>query len=87
MLNIIFILFFKEHSKFRGLITHGGYNSFLEAANLGAPMIMVPLFSDQAGNRRRAERLGVAIGLDRSDLNVKSQTLVRAIGQILNNET
>lgn len=69
----------------KAFITHGGYNSLLEAANTGVPLISIPLFGDQAGNRRRAERHGIAIGLDKHEVTKKH--LKHALEQIFTNST
>jgi len=69
----------------KAFITHGGYNSLLEAANTGIPSISIPLFGDQFINRRKAERHGIAVGLDKSEITKKH--LKRALEQILTNST
>ncbi len=55
-------------------ITHGGYNSFQEAAYAGIPLVSMPLFSDQYGITRRMEGHGIGVGLDKLKLSEKSIT-------------
>ena len=65
-------------------ITHGGYNSLLEACNSAVPILMMPLFLDQHGNARRAERYGIGLSIDKMDLSVES--VVSAIKEMLKND-
>ena len=43
------------HPKTKLLIAHGGYNSFLEAAQAGLPIVLMPLFADQFINAERCD--------------------------------
>lgn len=69
----------------KALITHAGYNSLIEATYNGIPLVMIPLFGDQNGNRRRAERHGIAIGVDKHEVTKKH--LKQVLTQILTNST
>jgi UDP:flavonoid glycosyltransferase YjiC (YdhE family) len=40
-------------------VTHGGFNSVKEAVNVGCPMLVVPIASDQHYSADRAEALGI----------------------------
>lgn len=80
-INVCFV----GHPKMKGFITHAGYNSLLEASNAGIPLVMIPLFGDQAGNRRKAERHGIAIGIDKHEIT--TERLTSALEQILTNST
>uniref|UniRef100_A0A8R1E9T2 UDP-glucuronosyltransferase n=1 Tax=Caenorhabditis japonica TaxID=281687 RepID=A0A8R1E9T2_CAEJA len=40
-----------RHPKMKLMIAHGGYNSFLEAAQAGIPAVLMPLFADQKSMR------------------------------------
>uniref|UniRef100_A0A914WEH4 glucuronosyltransferase n=1 Tax=Plectus sambesii TaxID=2011161 RepID=A0A914WEH4_9BILA len=60
------------HPKVKAFFTHGGYNSLTEATFCGVPLIMLPLMSDQHGNAKRVERLGLGVTLDKHSLTVES---------------
>lgn len=66
-------------------ITHGGWNSIMEGARAGVPMIVIPLFGDQFGNQKRVEQRGIGFGLDKFSLT--EQNIYDALDKILNNET
>lgn len=59
-----------RHPGMKLMIAHGGYNSFLEAAQAGIPAVLMPLFADQKINAKRAQRYGMATVLDKLDLTV-----------------
>ncbi|EGT59708.1 hypothetical protein CAEBREN_06686 [Caenorhabditis brenneri] len=64
---------------------HGGLGSTFEAAFLGKPAIMVPIFWDQTRNSHMLSRLNMTITLHKSELgNLK--TLRNAFEDILGNE-
>lgn len=50
----------------KAFITHCGFNSFLEAVGFGVPLLGLPIFGDQLGNLRRAQRHGLAVELKKS---------------------
>lgn len=54
----------------------------METAESGKPVVMVPLFFDQLGNARRAERFGLGLYLDKMTLT--AEKVSTAIGKILN---
>uniref|UniRef100_A0A1I7UHE0 UDP-glucuronosyltransferase n=1 Tax=Caenorhabditis tropicalis TaxID=1561998 RepID=A0A1I7UHE0_9PELO len=60
-----------RHPKMKLMIAHGGYNSFLEAAQAGIPAVLMPLFADQKINSKRAQRYGMATVLNKLDLTVE----------------
>lgn len=70
-------------SKTKALITHCGYNSFLESVTIGVPTIGIPLFGDQYTNMKKGERLGVTIGIDKKNFN--ADVLQEALNKILTN--
>lgn len=65
-------------------ITHGGYNSLLETAKAGIPMILLPLFSDQYANAHRAVRHGLGLMLDKLELN--SHKIIETIEKVLGDD-
>ena len=69
------------HPKSSLLLAHGGYNSFLEAAQAGKPVVLVPLFADQHINAQRAKRFGMAETLDKLALStdVIEETLLNVL--------
>lgn len=70
----------------KAFITHSGYNSLLEAARSGVPIVAIPGFVDQHRNARAAERNGWGIALDKFDLLRSSGYLIDALQKILNEE-
>jgi len=70
-----------NHPKLKLFITHGGYNSLLEACHAETPLLMLPLFWDQFGNARRAERHGLGLTLDKYHLTADG--IASAMEQIL----
>jgi len=73
------------HPKMKGFVTEGGLNSIIESTRHGVPMIIVPLFGDQMGNRWRAEQHGIAVGIERKKF--KTKKLVASLETILQNQT
>jgi len=65
-------------------ITHGGYNSLVETAQAGVPMLLLPLFGDQQGNAKRAVRLGIGLDLKKTELDV--HTIAQKMKTILSDE-
>ncbi|CAH0746951.1 unnamed protein product [Bemisia tabaci] len=52
------------HPKLLVFITHGGYNSLIEATRAGVPVLGLPVFGDQPRNIRFYETRGIGKGLD-----------------------
>lgn len=62
-------------------VTHGGYNSVLEALRTGVPMVAVPFFGDGTHNAARCAARGVARVLPADDIGV--EPLLAACQQVL----
>ena len=53
----------------RVFVTHGGMNGLMEALAAGVPVVASPFTNEQANNARTAERLGLGLHLDRTNLD------------------
>lgn len=73
-----------KHPRTVLLLAHGGYNSFLEAAQAGVPVVLVPLFADQGINAERAKRFGIAETLDK--LALSAETVENTLRGVLAND-
>ncbi len=65
------------------LVSHGGHGVVMRAMQHGVPMVLVPWGRDQAGVAARAERLGVARVVPRSELSIAR--LSGAVADVLAN--
>ncbi|CAJ0602752.1 unnamed protein product [Cylicocyclus nassatus] len=74
-----------QSNKTISLITHGGYNSVQEAITAGIPLLVIPLFGDQPKNAKLAEKHGIAIVLQKSDLSADS--IAAAINKVLTDKS
>ncbi|CAJ0581357.1 unnamed protein product, partial [Mesorhabditis spiculigera] len=74
-----------KHPRLKCMIAHGGYNSIMEAAHAGKPMITIPFFADQFRNGRLLEKNGWGIPVRRQDLLAGGQKLKAALEEMLNN--
>ncbi|KAL3106224.1 hypothetical protein niasHT_016911 [Heterodera trifolii] len=67
-------------------ITHGGYNSLLEATRGGVPVLAMGFFADQHRNTRAAERNGWARSFEKLKLVEGTTEFETLLGEMLNNE-
>jgi len=74
---------YTESGRVKALITHGGYNSLMEACHFGVPTIVIPMCGDQFSNAQRIERLKIGVVLQKSELTLEN--LEAALDQVLNN--
>ncbi|MFH4983554.1 hypothetical protein AB6A40_010263 [Gnathostoma spinigerum] len=84
--NIVSEAYISAHTRTVGFISHGGYNSVLEAANGGVPTIVVPFFADQYRNGRAVERNGWGIVVPRAEIGQSVVPLTSALGKLLNDK-
>ena len=66
-------------------ITHGGYNSLMEAARGGIPLIAMGFFADQYRNAQVAQRNGWGIAFEKKLLTKGSGQFKEAIMEIFQN--
>jgi len=65
------------------LISHAGHGAVMAGLRHGVPMVLVPWGRDQPGVAARAEAMGVAEVVPRSDCT--QERLAEAISRVLNN--
>ena len=73
------------------MVTHGGYGSVLGGLRAGVPMVVIPMFADQADNARRVAAVGAGVNAQRSpdpmDLSPGLDVAIRtAVDGVLGNE-
>ncbi len=73
---------FVVHNRTRLFITHCGYNSLMETAHAGVPIISIPLFADQMLNGLKAEKHGFGLSVDKMDMT-KPDKIVVAMNKVL----
>ncbi|VDN22456.1 unnamed protein product [Gongylonema pulchrum] len=70
------------HERLKCFIMHGGFYGMLEAAVHAVPLVVIPFFADQFRNAKAAEHLGIAISLQKYEMNY--QHLKYALEEVLN---
>lgn len=73
------------HPNLKAFITHAGYNSLIEAAHAGVPVILIPFMFDQPRNGRFVERKGWGILRDKFQLIEDPDSIEDAVREILQN--
>ncbi|XP_051532104.1 UDP-glucuronosyltransferase-like [Myxocyprinus asiaticus] len=73
------------HPKARAFITHGGTHGIYEGICHGVPMVMLPLFGDQADNVHRVATRGVGVVLGIHDIT--AEELVNALNTVINDSS
>ncbi|CAO4379939.1 unnamed protein product [Caenorhabditis nigoni] len=73
------------HPKLKTFITHAGYNSLMEAAHAGVPVILIPFMYDQPRNGRFVAKKGWGILRDRFQLINDPDAIEGAIREMLEN--
>ncbi|EYC40970.1 hypothetical protein Y032_0587g341 [Ancylostoma ceylanicum] len=75
-----------KHPRLRAFITHGGYNSVMEASRAAVPLIAIPFLFDQTRNSRAVELNGWGIPLSRRLLRDDPGKLTSALHELLSND-
>lgn len=75
-----------HHPRLQLFITHSGYNSIVEAARAGVPLINIPFMFDQNLNSRAVEKKGWGIRRHKSQLVTEPEAIEEAIEQIIHNK-
>ncbi|KAH7704382.1 CRE-UGT-49 protein [Aphelenchoides avenae] len=74
------------HPRLRSFVTHGGYNSLVEAASHGVPLLLTGFFGDQMRNARVVERNGWGIAFDKHELKKSHVPFKEAIRTLVENK-
>uniref|UniRef100_A0A1I7UPU8 UDP-glucuronosyltransferase n=1 Tax=Caenorhabditis tropicalis TaxID=1561998 RepID=A0A1I7UPU8_9PELO len=75
-----------HHPRLQLFITHSGYNSIVEAARAGVPLINIPFMFDQNLNSRAVEKKGWGIRRHKKQLVTEPEAIEEAIHQIIHNK-
>ncbi|RCN35522.1 glycosyltransferase family 28 protein [Ancylostoma caninum] len=75
-----------KHTRLRAFITHGGYNSVMEASRAAVPLITIPFLFDQTRNSRAVELNGWGIPLNKRLLRDDPRKLTSVLHELLSNE-
>jgi hypothetical protein len=74
-----------NHTNTKLFLSHGGAGSSHESLYTGTPMLIMPLAGDQLGNAEKLKSSGIALTLDKLNLNVND--IVNKIDVLLNDES
>ncbi|CAD5232608.1 unnamed protein product [Bursaphelenchus xylophilus] len=75
------------HPRTKLFITHGGYNSIMEASRFSVPLLLIGMFSDQPRNSKLVERNGWGLSLDKRSLLYGTEEFEGRIQELLTNLT
>lgn len=75
-----------QHHRLELFITHGGYNSILEVAVTGKPVLLLPMMHDQMRNAAVVKRNGWGRNLNRHDLLKTNKFIKDELTEILNTD-
>uniref|UniRef100_A0A8R1HWD0 UDP-glucuronosyltransferase n=1 Tax=Caenorhabditis japonica TaxID=281687 RepID=A0A8R1HWD0_CAEJA len=71
------------HQNIKAFITHAGYNSLMESAYAGVPIISIPFMFDQPRNGRAVARKGWGILRDKKQLIHEPSSIENALREVL----
>uniref|UniRef100_A0A914PTI1 glucuronosyltransferase n=1 Tax=Panagrolaimus davidi TaxID=227884 RepID=A0A914PTI1_9BILA len=75
-----------QHPRLKLFFTHGGYNSLLEVANSGVPVLLMPIMYDQTRNGQVVERNGWGKVVNKIELLNGNEKLNKLMDEMLNNQ-
>uniref|UniRef100_A0A914P3N1 glucuronosyltransferase n=1 Tax=Panagrolaimus davidi TaxID=227884 RepID=A0A914P3N1_9BILA len=75
-----------QNPRMKLFVTHGGYNSLLEVAHSGVPVLLMPMMYDQTRNGQIVQRNGWGKVLEKMELLNGKETLVKLLGEMLTRE-
>jgi UDP:flavonoid glycosyltransferase YjiC (YdhE family) len=73
-----------NHTNTKFFLSHGGVGSSHESLYTGTPMLILPFFGDQTGNAEKLKLAGIALTLDKLNLDVND--IVSKIDLLLKDE-
>ncbi|KAH7708620.1 Protein UGT-49 [Aphelenchoides avenae] len=71
------------HPRLRAFATHGGYNSLIESARHGVPLLLTGFFADQERNALLVQRNGWGLAFDRMHLTESHVQFKEAIHKLV----
>ncbi|CAD5223209.1 unnamed protein product [Bursaphelenchus okinawaensis] len=89
--NIYFVEWVVQHKllcnkNVKLFITHGGYNSILEAVDCAVPLVVIPLFGDQMFNGKLVEKQGFGKVISQNAIFANPMIIKDVIHEVLDNE-
>ncbi|CAD5224037.1 unnamed protein product [Bursaphelenchus okinawaensis] len=74
------------HPRLKLFVSHGGYNSIIEAATFSVPMMLIGIVFDQPRNARLVERNGWGLSLDKTFLKHGPEEFEQKLVEMLTND-